>query len=125
MFKTKREWNANSALRKVEKNIIVRLYDKEKPKFMSKRKYIFIIIFTSLRDLGFLYDFNTFQKSNISNLPKINSPNRTTKSKKIESDKSEYFKCSVNKVNNFIDATKSDFSKTMNFFSKSRMSLNN
>jgi len=30
MFKMKREWNANSALRKAEKNTIVRLCDEEK-----------------------------------------------------------------------------------------------
>lgn len=71
-----------------------------------------------------MYDYETFQKSNIGNLPKISSPDRTTRFKKLESDKSEYFKCSVNKLNNFIDASNSDFSKTMNFFSKSRLSFN-
>lgn len=40
MFKTRKEWNANSALRKIEKNIIERLYDDEKAKFMSKSKYL-------------------------------------------------------------------------------------
>lgn len=39
MFKTRKEWNANSVNRKIEKNIIMRLYDKEKTKFMTKNKY--------------------------------------------------------------------------------------
>jgi len=38
MFKTKKEWNANSVNRHIEKNIIMRLYDKEKAKFVSKNK---------------------------------------------------------------------------------------
>jgi len=71
-----------------------------------------------------LYDYETIQKCNISNLPKISSPEKKVKTIKIDSDKSEYFKCSVNKLNSFIDMSNNNFSKTMNFFNKSNMNLN-
>ncbi len=38
MFKTRKEWTANSVTRKIEKGIVNRLYDKEKTKFVSKNK---------------------------------------------------------------------------------------
>ncbi len=77
------------------------------------------------RDLGYLYDYTTIQKSNISNLPRIISPEKIKRLVKVDIDKSDFFKCSVNRSNHFLDSPKKDFSKTMNFFNKSKLNLNN
>lgn len=58
------------------------------------------------------------------NLPKLPSPTRTGKNKKMPIDYSNFFKCSTIKTNNFKDIPNSDFSKTMSGFGRSNMNIN-
>ena len=66
-------------------------------------------------------DFAPIKKNN---LPKISSPARAAKNKKMPIDYSQFFKCSTIKTNNFKDIPNSDFSKTMNGFGRSKMNIN-
>jgi len=121
-FKTQKEVNAQNINRSIEKNIVNRLYDNEKNKFTSKNRYlIFTLNVFIFRDFGFLTDLTGIMKHN---LPKISSPTRTAKNKKMPIDYSQFFKCSTIKNNNFKDIPNSDFSKTMNGFGRTKMNIN-
>ena len=121
-FKTKREFNAQNINRSIEKSIVFRLYDNEKNKFTSKNKYVINYLCNILyRDNGFLTDFAQIKKNN---LPKISSPARAAMNRKMPIDYSKFFKSSTIKTNNFKDIPNSDFSKTMNGFGRSKMTIN-
>ena len=96
-FKTQKEVNAQNINRSIEKNLVNRLYDNEKNKFTSKNRYlIFTLNVFIFRDFGFLTDLTGIMKHN---LPKISSPTRTAKNKKMPIDYSQFFKCSTIKNN--------------------------
>lgn len=91
-----------STTKKIIRNLIIKIF-------------IYLLL---LSDYGFLTDLTGIRKHN---LPKLTSPIRTAKNKKIPIDNSLFFKCSTVRSNNFKDIPNNDFNMTMRGFSNNKI----